>query len=315
MLEVAIVGAGVMGSNHARVARTVPGVVVSDIIDPDQERARALADHVGARACTSLDALQALPDAAIVAAPSRLHREVAEKLAGQGVHLLVEKPLALSVEDAMAVQSAAEGAGVVLAVGHVERFNPAVLELDRLVDGPIHIEATRVSPFSPRVNESVVLDMMIHDLDIVTSIVGARVAKIVAVAQSRLTATQDLVHALLEFETGVTASIAASRIGQSKERSIVITQPDAVVTVDLVRQDITITKMHHAEYTTESGRRYRQSGVVEIPFLEHRGEPLALEHADFFAAISEGRPPRVSGADGVEAVRLARRVMDAVERR
>jgi predicted dehydrogenase len=314
MLDIAIVGAGVMGSNHARVALATPGTNVAYVIDPDLDRATALADHVGARAWASLDALPELPDAAVVATPSHLHRETAEKLAAQGVHVLVEKPLALSVEDAMAISAAAEAGGVVLSVGHVERFNPAVLELDRLVEEPIHVGANRVSPFSPRVRESIVLDMMIHDLDIVASLVGDDLESIAAISQSHRSQTHDLVNALLRFRNGVTAAVASSRIGQNKERLLVITQPDSVITVDLLRQDITISKMHHAEYTSQAGTRYRQSGVVEIPFLEHRGEPLALEHADFYGAIREGRVPRVTGADGVAAVRMALQVIEAADR-
>jgi predicted dehydrogenase len=313
MLDVAIVGAGVMGSNHARVALANPGTNVAHIIDPDLERATALAEHVGAQAWASIDALPELPDAAVVATPSHLHRETAEKLAAQGVHVLVEKPLALSVEDAMAMCTAADAGGVVLSVGHVERFNPAILELDRLVEEPIHIGASRVSPFSPRVRESIVLDMMIHDLDIVAALVRSELDDVAAISHSHRSETHDLVNALLRFRNGVTAAVAASRIGQHKERQIVITQPESVITVDLLRQDITISKMHHAEYTSDSGTRYRQSGVVEIPFLEHRGEPLALEHADFYGAIREGRPPRVTGADGVNAVRMALQVIEAAD--
>lgn len=314
MLKVAIIGAGVMGSNHARVAAASPGVTVTHIVDPDPTRAGALAQHIGAVACSSLDALSDLPDAAIIAAPSHLHRDVAEKLAGQGVHLLVEKPLALDVDDAVAIVEAARSAGVVLAVGHVERFNPAVLELPRLVAEPIHVRATRVSPYSARVGESVVLDLMIHDLDIVASLVGAPVSTIAAVSQTVRSNTHDLVSTLLQFANGVTASVSASRIGQNKDRELVITQPDSVVTVDLLRQDITVAKMHHAEYTSEAGTRYRQSGVVEIPFLEHRGEPLALEHDDFYAAVRHERAPLVTGEQGVAAVELALRVMAAADR-
>lgn len=314
MLRVAIVGAGVMGSNHARVAAAANGVTVTHIVDPDEQRASALAQHIGAAAVTSLDAMDELPDAAIVAAPSHLHRAVAEKLAAQGVHLLVEKPLALSVADATAITEAARAGGVVLAVGHVERFNPAVLELPRLISEPIHVRATRISPYSARVGESVVLDLMIHDLDIVASMVGASVRDISAVAQTVRSTTHDLVSALVHFANGVTASISASRIGQNKDRELVVTQPDSVVTVDLLRQDITVAKMHHAEYTSDAGTRYRQSGVVEIPFLEHRGEPLALEHDDFYAAIRDRRQPLVTGEQGVAAVELALRVMAAADR-
>ena len=311
MLQVAIVGAGVMGSNHARVAAATPGIIVTHVIDPDPERANALAHHVGASALTSLDALAEMPDAAIVAAPSQLHRELAEKLAGRGVHLLVEKPLALTVADSQAICAAARRSGVVLSVGHVERFNPAVLELERLVSDPLHIRATRISPYSSRVTESVVLDMMIHDLDIVACIAGAKVKELYAMAQAPRSASHDLVTSLIRFDTGMTATVTASRIGQNKERSIVITQSDSVITVDLLRQDITISKMHHAEYTSDAGTRYRQSGVVEIPFLEQRGEPLGLEHVDFYSAIRDGRPPRVTGQQGVEAVELSLRVMAA----
>jgi predicted dehydrogenase len=314
-LRLAVIGAGIMGANHARVALSLPSWQVTAVVDPDQERARRVAATVGANALAHPDELGDDIDAAIVAVPTPFHRSVAVPLLRRGVAVLVEKPMAATVAEAEAIAEAAEVGDAVLMVGHVERFNPAVLDLPGLLGEIVHVTASRISPYSARVAHDVVLDLMIHDLDVVASLVAAPVTDVQAIARTLRSASEDLVTALLGFADGTAATLTASRIGQQKVRDLVVTQPDSVVSVDLLRQAVTINRVDHVEFVDEHGPRYRQTGVVEIPFLEHRGEPLALELREFAAAVAGRRPPSVGATDGVRAVGLVERVLRAARAR
>jgi predicted dehydrogenase len=311
MLRLAIVGAGIMGSNHARVAAQVPGLSVTHIIDVDRRRGEVLAQSIGACFQPDIGALPGQVDAAVVAVPTALHLSVGLQLMESGIHVLMEKPIADQVDAAEQLVTAAHRAEVCLMVGHVERFNPAVIELESIVTSPIHLEATRVSAFSNRVADGVIRDLMIHDLDVAVAIMGSEPSTISALAQCVRSDSEDLAAALLGFPSGTTASLTASRIGQQKIRRIQVTQPDDYVQADLVRQDVTIHRVQHSEFLTNEGRRYSQSGVVEIPYLRQRGEPLSLELSHFVECIRDGARPRVSGEDGLRSLRLAERVRQA----
>lgn len=316
-LRVAVVGAGVMGANHARVARQLPGAELVAVVDADEARAATVAGE-GVHVAATIDALgRAVPvDLAVVALPTRLHADVAVELAGRGINLLVEKPLASTVPEAERIVTAAGAAGVTLAVGHIERFNPAVAELPRHLDDPVHVRATRISPYSPRIGDGVIHDLMIHDLDIVLSLAGpeATVVAVGGTARATRSESEDLASATVAFSSGLTASFETSRLAQQKVRLVEVTQPEAVVVADLVRQDLTIHRMSRHEYLSGDGVRYRQSSVMEIPFLETRGEPLALELGHVLDCVRTGAAPRVSGADGIRALALADRIAQTVHR-
>lgn len=315
-IRIGVIGAGMMGANHARVAQQVPGAVLAAVVDPDIDRAKALAGASGATTSADLGDVLDRIDLAVVAVPTAQHRSVVERCLAAGVHVLVEKPVAASVADGRALVEQAERAGLVLAVGHVERFNAAVVELPRLLDDPIHIVAKRVSPYSPRIADGVIHDLMIHDLDIVLSIVGpdVEVASVTGVARSTKGATEDLTVATVAFDNGITASFETSRIAQQKIRTIEITQTESVIHADLVRQDVTVHRMTRHEYLADDGVRYRQSSVIEVPFLEQRGEPLVRELRDVIDAVRTGGGPTVGGNDGVRALALADAIADAVHR-
>jgi predicted dehydrogenase len=311
VLRLAIIGAGVMGSNHARVAMSLRDAEVVAVHDPDQDRASVLADAVGAKAVPSVEAAIESADAVVVAAPNHLHAPIALQCLAARVPVLVEKPLAPTLEEADALIEAAARSNTILLVGHIERFNPAVLELDRLANDIVHVDAARVSPYSPRIRDDVVLDLMIHDIDIVLALAGSQPVEVHAVGQSVRSSEADIVSALIRFENDVTASITASRVGQTKIRQLQITQRENFVSVDLIRQDVTISRVDHAEFLSAAGTRYRQSGVVEIPFLEHQGEPLHLELAHFVNCVLGTEEPRVPATVGRQALALAFRIRDA----
>jgi predicted dehydrogenase len=303
--RVAVVGAGLMGTNHARILRRLPEAECTLVVDQDGRRGRALAASVGARYSADPGAVAQHAEAAVVAVPSEVHAEVGVPLLQAGVDLLVEKPVATTVEDADALIEAASENDRILMVGHVERFNPVVLQLDGLVEDLLHVEVTRMGPFSPRVTADVVLDLMIHDLELALALAGSDVERVEGMGRRERTDSLDLATALLQFRNGVTATVTASRVGQSKIRRIELTQRANFVVLDLVRQDLTIHRVDRDEFLTEGGARYRQSGHIEIPFLEHRGEPLALELEHFLECVARRQVPRVTGVQGRRALELA----------
>ena len=314
-VRLAVVGAGSMGANHVRIAQQLPGVTLVAVVDQDLSRARAAVKSTSVEVVGSIAELSAAIDAAVVAVPTSAHLPVAMELARRGVHLLVEKPLAATVAEAEDMVAAARAAGVVLAVGHVERFNPAVFELPRLIDTPIHFEASRISPYTARIGDGVIFDLMIHDIDIVCSLVGpdATVEHVAGVARAAKGPTEDLASVTMVFSTGETAVFNTSRLGQTKIRTLEITQAESTLSVDLLRQDITISRMSQYEYISDDGApRLRQSNVVEIPFIETRGEPLARELVHFIDCVRTGARPHVDGAAGARAVELAQRAVGAV---
>ena len=314
-IRIAIVGAGVMGANHARVASRAPSVELVGIVDVDRVRREKLADaHATRNASTVAQLRQSTDvDAVVVATPTALHYSIVSDCLDANLHVLVEKPIAATMSEGVDLDMQAARAGLVLTVGHIERFNPAVRELLRQSTAPIHIELLRVGPFTPRVSDNVVVDLMIHDLDLARLLARSEVVDVQAIHQSTKTTGPDMASALLRFENGVTASVTASRIGQQKIRSIVITENDAVFVADLIRQDLKIHRMQHVEFVGDSGAAVRQSGVVEMPFIENRNEALAEELSAFVLAIRGGKPA-VSASDGTKALGLVHRVLDLSQR-
>ena len=312
MLNLAIVGAGIMGANHGRVARTLAGVQLSAVCDADTVRAKALAHGTDALVTAELDEAIATADAVILATPSHTHAQLGEHILKSGRDLLVEKPIATEVADAERLIDMAAAHDRILMVGHVERFNPAVIELRQLVTEPLALEITRVGPFYARNLADVVLDLMIHDIDLARAIVGAEIVEQQAMGRLVLTDEADYASALLRFDNGVLANITASRVSQSKIRRITLTQRDNVVVADLLRQQVEVHRIEHSEFLSDGGVRYRQSGLVEIPYLSEHGEPLMHELRHFVECVRERREPAVSGRDGLASLRVCLEIVAAI---
>jgi predicted dehydrogenase len=310
MVKLAVVGAGMMGGRHARIARTIRDTEVSVVVDQDEDKGRRLAEHVGAAYQPSVNALPGLVDAAIVAVPTESHAEIGIRLLENGLDVLMEKPIAATVEEAKGLVAAAEEYDRILMVGHVERFNPAVIELGRHLADLIHIDVRRVGPFTSRIPTGVALDLMIHDVDLVSWLAGSQPKEIAAVTRRVRSDTEDIVVCILTFSTGVSAVLTASRVSQSKQRQIELTQRENVVVADLIRQQVTVHRLQQAEFVDERGAMYRQSGVIEIPYLEHQGEPLSLEQRHFIECVLAHTQPAVSGQDGLVALDTAIRIRD-----
>lgn len=291
--RVGVVGAGAMGRNHARVYALLDGAELVAIHDADPGRAAAVAAEFGGEVAASLDELAAAVDAVSVAVPTSAHLEVAGRLLERGVHVLVEKPIAASADAARALVECARRHRRILQVGHVERFNPVLRELERKLNRPRFIEAHRLSPFPNRsVDIGVVLDLMIHDLEVILHLVRAPVASIDAVGVPVLTAREDIANARLRFEGGCVANVTASRISPDRMRKVRVFQEDCYLSLD---------------YQEQAGQIHWRDGMqirraeVEV----EKDEPLKLELAAFLASVAAGAAPRVSGQQGAMALELA----------
>jgi predicted dehydrogenase len=297
-LRAAVIGVGHLGRHHARILSAVEGARLVAVVDVNEPRAREIAASVGARALTSALDLAGEVDLVSIATPTETHADIATRFLAQGVPVLVEKPLARSVAEADAIIAAASRAGVTLAVGHTERFNPAVMAARPAVDNPGFIEVHRLGTFPERsLDIDVVFDLMIHDLDLVLSIVQSEVDSFEAVGVPVLTDRFDIANARLRFSSGCVANITASRISRDRTRKIRFFQRDAYISIDTGAKEAEVYRL-----VRSAGRRPAiEGGKIPVP----EGEPLRLELQDFVDAVRFGRAPLVGGEDGRRAVALA----------
>lgn len=302
-LRMAVVGVGHLGRHHARLLAAMPGVTLVGVADANAARAAEIAAASGTTAFTDWRALPDV-DAATVATPTESHLEVAEGLLSRGVHVLVEKPLARSVAEADRAIAAARRHGRVLAVGHTERFNPAVAAARPLLHAPRFIEAHRLGTFPERsLDIDVVFDLMIHDLDLLLAIVGEPVVGVEAVGVPVLTPRIDIANVRLKFEGGCIANLTASRISRDRVRKIRFFQPQSYLSIDYAAQEVE----HWTVGPGPSGTPAITGGKLDVT----RDEPLRRELEDFVDAVRSGRPPQVPGEQGRAALALA---ADIVER-
>ncbi|MEO0017434.1 MAG: hypothetical protein RLZZ522_717 [Verrucomicrobiota bacterium] len=292
-IRAGVAGAGAMGRNHARVYALLENAELAAVYDANAARAAAVAAEFGARAVTSLEALAEACEVASVAVPTVAHREVGCRLMEAGVHVLMEKPIAPTVDDARALVETAQRTGRVLQIGHIERFNPVMRELEKKLSRPRFIEAHRLSPFPNRsMDIGVVLDLMIHDLEIILHLVRSPIASIDAVGVAVLTGHEDIANARLRFESGCVANVTASRISPDRMRKLRVFQEDCYLSLDYQDQS---GHMHWKE-----GMEIKRADVAVEP-----GEPLRLELDAFVASVAAGAAPAVSGQQGTAALAVA----------
>ena len=304
-IRAVVVGVGSMGRNHARVLSAMEDVELVGVVDSAEGSAAAVAKATGTVAFTDLESLPEV-DFAVVAVPTVAHMPVAETLIQRGVSVLVEKPLAPLPEDADRLVDLAARHGVLLATGHIERFNPVVSALTRLVREPRLMQFSRLSPYTPRIRESIVFDLMVHDLDLACLFAGGRPQHVSAGGVVVLSDTLDAASAVLTFSNGCVASVTSSRITQDKVRRISISETERFFDADCLRQELSVKRETRGEFTAGAG--YQQASVVEIPYLDRRAEPLALELRNVIDAIRGSAELQVDGSAGADAVRLARAV-------
>lgn len=307
LVKVGVIGVGSLGRHHARIYSELPTAQLVGVHDIDPERCREVADSLGAAPFDDVNALADAADALSVAVPTDRHHEIACSLIRRGLHLLVEKPIAASVEQAEDMVALAQKQDVILQVGHVERFNPVMQFLEDHLSAPRFIEAIRLSPYPPlreggipRGTEvSVVLDLMIHDLDIILHLVRSPVKDMHAVGVPVLSPTEDIANTRLIFENGCVANVTASRISRERMRKIRVFQEDTYVSLD---------------YMDQAGVLCRKGpgGIEALPVPIEKGEPLAAELASFVACVTHRRDPVVSGRHGSEALDMAVRICRAI---
>lgn len=309
--KVGIIGTGYMGNTHARVLQNIPGADLAGVFDIDGKKARECANNHDTVAFSNLDQFLSTMDAVIIAVPTEQHFAYCIQALNSGLDVLVEKPIANTLDEATRLCEAASSSNQILQVGHVERFNPVCFELPRLVKNPMLITCERLSPFIPSSigNSGVIVDLMIHDLDIVLSLVKEKVVHLSAVSSSLLSDTEDLALANVVFSNGTIAHFISSRVSQAKIRKLTITQENEYLSVDLLHTSIAIHHYVSSEYFFDTRMGFRQETVTEIPYLSRQGEPLRLELESFIESVETRTPPVVSGEDGMEALKLALEIM------
>ena len=292
-LRVGVVGVGAIGSNHARLYGEIPSAEFTAVYDIDLTKGNSIGRKFGATSAKSLDEFIDMIDAASVATPTNTHYQIARSLLARGKHLLVEKPITDKTTHASKLAQLAAGNGLILQVGHVERFNPVLSTLEKYLTHPRFIEAHRLSPYPNRNTDiGVVLDLMIHDLEIILHFVRSPVKKIDAVGVPVLSRGEDIANARLRFENGCVANVTSSRISPERMRKIRVFQEDAYLSLD---------------YQNQSGEIYRRAGgrITRDKVGIEREEPLKRQLTSFIECAITGREPRVSGAQAAAALELA----------
>lgn len=304
-MRIAVVGVGYLGRHHARILSQLEGANLVMVVDINRTRAEEVGAAVGVPWAIDATSLVDEVDAVTIAVPTEAHLQIALPFLDRGIAVLVEKPLAKDVTEADRMIAAAAASGAVFAVGHTERYNPAVLTAREFIQHPRFIEVHRLGTFPERsLDIDVVFDLMIHDLDVVLSIVQSEVAAIDAVGVAVLTGRTDIANARVRFASGCIANLTASRISRDRVRKIRFFQRDAYLSVDYAAQEIE----HWRLVRGNGGAPSIEGGKLKVA----REEPLKRELADFVAAARERRAPGVTGEDGRRALVLAQRITDAM---
>ncbi len=303
-IRVAVIGAGAFGRNHVRVLSQMREAELVAVVDLDAEKAGKLAAEYGTCAVTTIDELPGPIDAAIVATPTVTHETVAEGLLGSGVDVLVEKPIADSAGAGERLTRLAEENGQILQVGHLERFNPAVVKLESECRIPLFFEVHRLSVFTPRsLDVDVVLDLMIHDLDIVLNLTGEMPKEIRAAGISVLSQKVDIANVRLAFASGCVANLTASRVSTEQVRKLRLFQPGEYFSVDYKRQEIAKAQISANE----------PDGFVFSKLPVRQAEPLQLELAAFVRAVRQRSRPKVDGQQATDVLRLAEEILATIK--
>ena len=316
-MRVGVVGAGGLGYHHVRILRELQGPSFAGFYDANVQRAEQVARELDVVAHGSLDSLLDVVDAVTIVVPTPAHFAVAREVLGRGIHALIEKPIATTLDEADEMLALARANGALVQTGHVERFNRAIRGALPFVDAPRFIESDRLAPFNPRgADVAVVLDLMIHDIDLVHTLVDGRAASVSAVGVPVLTPFVDIANARLTFDSGAVANITASRVSRERMRKLRIFQQSGYLSLDLgsgegeffrLRGDVDIAALAAAPLALEQF-------VERIPVRAEEGEPLRLEFESFLAAVRGESPVTVTGEAGREALSVALQIVADIER-
>lgn len=321
-VRIGVVGTGHLGSLHAKMLSTIKGARLVQVYDTDQAKASQLAHELRTVAAPSLDDLLGRVDALSIATTTSTHYEVARKAIERGLHVFIEKPITDTIERGEELLALADKKAVKIQVGHIERFNPAILSLDQFALKPMFVECHRLAQFNPRGSDvAVVLDLMIHDIDLIMSLVKADVERVEASGVAVVSESIDIANARLQFANGCVANVTASRISQNKMRKIRLFQQDAYISIDLLQGQSEVFRLlddgdQQAKPTMllgkiDQGKRkrvivYEQPEVREV-------NALKFELELFVRSVQTGAAVPVTGRDGVQALRVAQKIMAAIE--
>jgi len=299
-IRVAVVGVGYLGKFHAEKYASLPQVELVGVVDSDQARAEEIAASLGITAFADYRQLVGRIDAVSVVVPTSMHFEIGSFFLNNGIHLLIEKPITTTVAEARELIAIAAAKGLALQVGHLERFNPALAAVRGAMSKPGFIDAVRIAPYKPRGTDvSVVLDLMVHDLDIISTIIGSGIKTVSASGAMVYSATPDIVNARIEYQNGAVANVTASRISLKSERRLQVFQEDAYITVDFQNRKSSVCRKGVGE--SALGTPAVMIEEIEVP----QRDQILAEIEAFIASVADGKPAVVSGEDGLRALETA----------
>jgi len=313
-IRAAVVGTGHMGQYHVALYSEMNDVDLVGVVDTSKERATRISERYNTVAYTDCNMIYDEVDVVTIAVPTSLHHEVAKPFLERGVHVLLEKPIANTLEEATELFELAKKNNAHLQIGHVERFNGAVQEIKKIIKDPLLLEFRRVGPFTGRIADAgVVMDIMIHDIDIALNLIDSKVKKLNAVGGNAFTDMEDFANCQLLFENGCMANFISSRVTQEKIRTMSLSQKDAYVFLDFNEQDVQIHRQASSDYfmTTEE-LKYRQESLIERIFV-HKGNPLKLEITHFLDCAMRGAERHISAESELRSLKIALRVLDQIK--
>ncbi len=316
-LRVGVVGTGSLGYHHARILKDLPGVNFRGFFEASTDRAGQVSRELGIRAYPTLDALLDDVDAVSIVVPTSRHHEVAMAALAKAKHLLIEKPITVTLAEADELLALAERQGVLVQIGHIERFNRAIRAALPHVDRPLFIDSDRLAPFNPRGSDvAVVLDLMIHDIDLVLTLTGSPVKDVSAAGLPVLTPSIDIADARITFASGAVATITSSRVSKDRMRKLRIFQRNGYLSLDLAAGT---GEMYRLRGDVDLATLARQAQPLEafverVPIDAPEGEPLRLELESFLAALRGEAPVAVTGRAGRDALAVALRIVGDIER-
>ena len=302
-IKTAVIGVGYLGKFHADKYATLPNSQLIAVVDPNADTVKTIAAKLNVDGLIDYQPLLGKVEAVSIAAPTTLHHKIAKDFLSHGSHVLIEKPITVTVEEADELIALAKKNNLLIQVGHLERFNAAILDLDKEISKPVFIESHRLAPFNPRATDvNVVLDLMIHDIDIILDIVHSDVKSIAASGAKILTNSVDIANVRLEFENGCVANVTASRVSMKTERKMRLFQQDSCITVDFQNRAM---KMY------SKGDKEMFPGIPEIVSLEsvyENNDALKVEIIAFLDSIENGTPVKVNGEAGRRALATAMQI-------
>jgi predicted dehydrogenase len=306
-MRIAVVGVGHLGQHHARILSEMPDVELVGVVDTDRNRVEEISERLGTKPYTNFEDLLGKVDAFSVVTPTELHGRIGARILETGHHLFIEKPITVTLEEADELIRLADQSHLVLQVGHIERFNPGMIALSEHLREPRFVEAHRLGPLPGRGHDvGVVLDLMIHDLDLVISLVKSPVVQCESFGIPVLTEQEDIANARIRFESGCVADLTVSRVTPERQRKIRIFQPDAYLSLDFLEKRL---EVYRRGRDPDTGELRIEREVVEPP----ESDALTAELASFMHAVRTGAAPIVSGREGREALRLGLEILDRME--